>query len=196
RQFQDGSVQQGGTLRYSNISQQFSDPDNDRLRITASSNAPHFATVRVSGDQLIVTGVQAFTSGAVTITVTATDPGGLSARTTFAVRVTAAPRQWGYYAIFPSNCSGNGQHGWSMNSGYSDQASASNARNSVCSSRGGCPTGQAFQNICVGVAVWDGCGYAVRSARSATSAQNAALAQCRRDGGTNCRSGARCAGNP
>ena len=194
--FQDGSVQQGGKLTYSNISSQFSDPDGDRLRITASSNATRYATVRVSGDQMIVTGVQAFTSGAVTITVTATDPGGLFARTKFSVQVTAAPRQWGYYAIFPSNCTGNGQHGWSLGSGYSDQNSAGNAIRSVCNSRGGCPTNRTFRNTCVGVATWDGCGYAVEWASSAASAQNLALAECRLDRGTDCKSAARCAGNP
>ena len=194
--FQDGSVQQGGKLTYSNISSQFSDPDGDRLRITASSNATRFATVRVSGDQMIVTGVQAFTSGAVTITVTATDPGGLFARTEFSVQVTAAPRQWGYYAIYPSKCTGNTRRGFVYHSGYSDQASASNALSSACNSRGGCPTGDTFRNSCVGVAVSSGCGYNVRWASSAASAQNSALAACRSRGGTNCASGARCAGNP
>ena len=192
----DGTVQQGDTLRYRRISQAFSDPDGDRLRITASSNATRFATARVSGDDLIITGVQAFTTGAVTITVTATDPGGLTARATFAVRVTAAPRQWGYYAIFPSNCTGNGRYGLSYNSGYPDQASANDALRSVCNSRGRCPTGDTFQNTCVGVAVWDGCGYAVRFASSAASARNSASAACRSDRGTNCQSAARCAGNP
>ena len=194
----DSSVQQGSTVTYRNLSRLFSDPDNDNLRITASSNAPHLATADVSGDSLIVTGVQAFTSGAVTITVTATDPGGLTARTTFAVRVTAAPRQWGYYAIYPSNCTGNGVHGWDWDNGYSDEASANNAARSACNRLGGCPTVRSFANTCVGLATWGGCSYAVRWANSAASARNLAVAQCQRSGGgTECRSaGGLCAGNP
>ena len=193
--FQDGSVQQGSTLRYDNISRQFSDPDNDRLRITASSNARSFATASVSGDSLIITGVQAFTTGSVTITVTATDPGGLTARATFAVRVTAAPRQWGYYAIYPSNCTGNGRYGFSWNRAYADEASASNAIRSACNTNGGCPNADTFRNLCVGIAVGDRCSYAVRSANNATSAANAALVACRNAGLTNCQSRSLCAGN-
>lgn len=194
--FRDGSIQQGGTLTYSNISDQFSDPDGDRLRITASSSSPTHATVRVSGDQLIVTGEQAFTSGSVTITVTATDPGGLMASTRFAVRVTAAPAQWGYIAIIGSSCSGNGRYGWSINSGYPDQASAINAANSACSSGGGCDATRTFRNSCVGVATSERCGYWFDFANTAASAESTQLAQCQRSTGTNCRSGSRCAGTP
>ena len=188
-----------GQSRTIGVSNRFSDPDGDRLTYSASSSAPNFVRASISGSTLTITAVQAFTTGAARITVTATDPGGLTASTTFAVRatVTAAPRrQWGYYAIFPSNCTGNGRYGLSYNSGYPDQASANDALRSVCNSRGRCPTGDTFQNTCVGVAVWDGCGYAVRFASSAASARNSASAACRSDRGTNCQSAARCAGNP
>ncbi len=103
---------------------------------------------------------------------------------------------WGYYAIIGSSCTGNGRRGWSLNSGYSDQASANSVFRSVCSSRGGCPTGDTFQNDCVGVATSDRCGYAVRWGSSEASAQNLALTACRNNGGSNCESAARCAGNP
>ena len=103
--FEDGTVQQGGTLRYS-VSRRFSDPDGDRLSISARSSQPNFATARVAGTELIITGVQGFTSGAVTITVTARDPGGLSVSQSFAVRVTGQSDLWGAIAIGPlfNNC--------------------------------------------------------------------------------------------
>ncbi len=124
--FSDATVQQGKETTYSNVSRSFSDPDDDRLTITATSSHPSFATARISGDTLYVRGVQAFTSGSgpVRITVTATDPDGRYASTSFDVRVTAAPRQWGYYAITGSSCTGR-RRGWSLNNGYSDQASVS-----------------------------------------------------------------------
>ena len=190
--FRDTTIQQGETTRYQ-TSNVFHDPDGDRLNITARSNTS-YVTAAVSGGQLVITGVQSII-GAATITVSATDPGGLTASTTFTVRVTAAPRQWGYYAVTGSNCQ-NGRRGWSLNSGYSDQASANSALRSVCNSAGGCPTGDTFRNQCAGVAVSDRCGYAVEFARSEASAQNAALAECRRRRGTNCRAEAICAGNP
>ena len=89
RTFNDVTIPQGHTLTWSNVSGSFSDPDGDRLKITAQSNHP-YATARISGDDLIVKGVTAFTDGAVTITVTATDPGGLSVSQRFAVRVTGS----------------------------------------------------------------------------------------------------------
>ena len=191
--FQDATLQQGQSTRYS-TSNVFQDPDGDRLNITARSNTS-YVTASVTGGSLVITGVQAIT-GAATITVTATDPGGLSASTRFSVRVTAAPRQWGYYAIAGSSCTGNGRYGWSLNSGYSDEASAASALRSACNSGGGCPTGDTFRNSCVGVAVSQGCGYSVRSASSAASARNAAVAALRNQGATGIASVGRCAGSP
>ena len=54
----------------------FSDPDGDALTYAAVSSAPGVATVAVSGADVTVTGVSA---GTAMVTVTATDPGGLSA---------------------------------------------------------------------------------------------------------------------
>ena len=62
----------------------FSDPDNDNLVYAASSLRPFAATVGVSGSDVLVTGRDIAET---TITVTATDPGGLSATQRFEVWV-------------------------------------------------------------------------------------------------------------
>ena len=69
----------------------FTDPDNDDLDYAASSSNPAVATasVSVSGARVIVTGEGA---GGATITVAATDPGGLSARQRFEVVVVQSNR--------------------------------------------------------------------------------------------------------
>jgi len=72
------------------LTNHFSDSDSDTLTFSASSNAMSYVTARVSGSQLTVTGVRGFTSDAATITVTARDPGGLSAQLVFAVTVSGS----------------------------------------------------------------------------------------------------------
>ena len=62
----------------------FSDPDGDDLTYAATSSSPGVATVAVTGATALVAGVA---QGAATVTVTASDPGGLSASQTFAVTV-------------------------------------------------------------------------------------------------------------
>ena len=75
------------------VSQFFSDPDGDTLIYTAESSDTAVVTARVSGDTLIVTAV---VQGTATITVTATDPGGLSAvQTASATVVNRAPEAVG-----------------------------------------------------------------------------------------------------
>ena len=71
------------------ISGAFSDPDGDALRYVATSDASSVATASVSGSDLKVIGEA---PGSATITVTATDPGGLSATQTFEVTVNSANR--------------------------------------------------------------------------------------------------------
>ena len=58
------------------VSGHFSDPDGDPLTYGAESSDTAVATARVSGDTVVVLAVA---EGTATITVTATDPGGLSA---------------------------------------------------------------------------------------------------------------------
>lgn len=62
----------------------FMDPDGDRLNYSAESSDEAVATVSLSGTNLTVTGVKV---GMATISVTATDPDGLSAMTMFQAEV-------------------------------------------------------------------------------------------------------------
>ena len=63
----------------------FTDPDGDDLTFSAESSDPSIASERVSGSTLIVTAQSV--GGPITITVTATDPEGLSASGSFQVVV-------------------------------------------------------------------------------------------------------------
>ena len=66
------------------VASAFGDPDGDALTYSAASSAPGVASVTVSGAEVTVTGVSA---GTTSVTVTASDAGGLSARQTFEVTV-------------------------------------------------------------------------------------------------------------
>ena len=68
------------------LSSYFRDPDDDELQYEVTNETPAVASATVSEDRLIVT---AGTGGATTITVTAADPEGLSARLSFPVSVRA-----------------------------------------------------------------------------------------------------------
>ena len=62
----------------------FSDPDGDLLSYTAESSDTGVVTATVSGDTVVVVAV---TKGSATVTVTSSDPGGLTARQSFAATV-------------------------------------------------------------------------------------------------------------
>jgi len=62
----------------------FSDPDEDSLNYTAESSDTGVVTATVSGDTVLVVAVA---RGNATVTVTASDPGGLTARQSFAATV-------------------------------------------------------------------------------------------------------------
>ena len=66
------------------LDEYFSDPDGDALSYTAETANADVATVSVSGDRASVTGVS---RGTTTITVTASDPDGLTAEQSFAAEV-------------------------------------------------------------------------------------------------------------
>ncbi|MCZ0933709.1 MAG: Ig-like domain-containing protein [Gemmatimonadetes bacterium] len=66
------------------VTSYFSDPDGDALRYTAASSNADAVSVGVSGSSLMLTGVA---DGRATVTVTATDPGGLAATQSVGVRV-------------------------------------------------------------------------------------------------------------
>ena len=71
------------------VSRSFVDPDDDPLTFAVSSSAPKVVTAVAAGARVTLTAVAA---GAATVTVTATDPGGLSASQSFTVTVSAANR--------------------------------------------------------------------------------------------------------
>ncbi|MYH49767.1 MAG: hypothetical protein F4151_09645, partial [Gammaproteobacteria bacterium] len=69
------------------VSPFFDDPDGEALSYTAASSNRGVATAAVAGATVTLTGV---TVGTASITVTATDPGGLTAQQRFSVTVRAA----------------------------------------------------------------------------------------------------------
>ncbi len=71
-----------------NVSNVFTDADNDQLTITASSSNENVVTVAVNGNNLTITEVGA---GSATITVTANDGNEGTVSTTFTVTVNATP---------------------------------------------------------------------------------------------------------
>ena len=79
----DRTITAGGTSTV-NASSYFRDPDGDRLTYTARSSRTGTATVGVSGSEVTITAVA---QGRVTVRITATDPGGLSAEQSFTVTV-------------------------------------------------------------------------------------------------------------
>jgi len=80
----DRSVNVGDNVSVNDVSPYFSDPDGDILTYTATSSNTGLATASVSGSAVTVNGVA---EGSATITVTATDPGGLSATQSFDVTI-------------------------------------------------------------------------------------------------------------
>ena len=82
----DQSVEEGAEVTV-DVSGAFSDPDEDALSYEATSDAPGMATVSVAGSDVTVSGEAA---GTATVTVSAADPGGLSANQTFEVTVSSA----------------------------------------------------------------------------------------------------------
>ena len=72
------------------VGNSFSDPDGDTLTYTAASSDAAKAAVTVAGSTVLIAPLAA---GTTTITVTATDPGGLAAIQTFSVAVDGAPNR-------------------------------------------------------------------------------------------------------
>ncbi len=80
---EDQSVSSGDTMSL-DLSGYFSDPDGDALIYAASSSDGGVATAEVDGEELVLAGAG---PGEATISVSATDPGGLFAEQTFTVSV-------------------------------------------------------------------------------------------------------------
>ncbi len=79
------TVDVGATVT-TDVASNFSDPDGDALTYSAATSDGGVATATVSGSVVSTTGVAA---GSATVTITARDPGGLSATQTMAVTVNA-----------------------------------------------------------------------------------------------------------
>ena len=77
----------------------FSDPDGDALTYAAESGNTGVLTVGIAGSSLTLTAVAA---GTATVTVTAGDPGGLSAAATFEVSVSTPPGGFRIDLVFAS----------------------------------------------------------------------------------------------
>ena len=82
------NLEPGRTMTFG-VASYFRDPDGDGLTYAAASSAPAVVSVAQSGTSLTMTGVA---SGSATITVTARDPGGLTAAQSFAATVTSSNR--------------------------------------------------------------------------------------------------------
>ena len=79
-----GQTVHSGEMVGVDVSSSFSDPDGDSLTFEAVSSDPATAGVAVYGDTVAISGVA---RGEATITVTASDPGGLTATQVFQVVV-------------------------------------------------------------------------------------------------------------
>lgn len=85
----DQTVNTGETLDV-DISPHFDDPDGDALTYDAVSADPGIVAVTPDGATVTISGV---TRGEATVTVAASDPGGLQAQSSFHVTVTGAPNE-------------------------------------------------------------------------------------------------------
>ena len=83
---QDRSIEPGRTATV-DVSSYFQDPDGDALVYAASSSDAGVATARTAGSDLLI---DAIAEGTATVTVTATDPGNLSATQAFDVTVSGS----------------------------------------------------------------------------------------------------------
>ena len=89
----------GGSWTFNNTSSRFSDPDGDRLTITAQPVGVNssYVTATLSGEQLVIRAVRELPSDVIfletSVRVTARDPGGLTASQTFTVTVRASRTQ-------------------------------------------------------------------------------------------------------
>ena len=77
-----------GSSSVVDISDYFTDPDGDSLTFSATVSDSHVATISVAGSSLRITGLAL---GTTTVTVTATDPDGLTATQPFALTIRTQP---------------------------------------------------------------------------------------------------------
>ena len=91
----DRTVEAGEEFSIDDVDPYFTDPDGDELEYSAASSNEAIVTVELTGSRLDVKGHD---EGEATITVTATDPGGLTATQEFDVEVQGPPNRAPYVA--------------------------------------------------------------------------------------------------
>lgn len=91
----DIDVRVGDTIRVS-LGSRFADPDGDALTYAASSSDTAFVSAAVLGEALLLSGLR---KGQATITVSASDPAGLSAALSFRATVAGGPGDPGSFQI-------------------------------------------------------------------------------------------------
>ena len=84
------TLSHGGNAATVDLSGYFSDPDNDKLTYTAVSSDTSKVTASLSGATLTIAISAVTAAGQTTVTVTASDPGGLTATQTISVTVNPA----------------------------------------------------------------------------------------------------------
>lgn len=92
----DQTVAVGDSV-WMDVSYYFGDPDGDELTYSAATSAAAVAAAAISGSTVTISGVA---KGAANLTVTARDPGGLSAQAPFTVTVVADPEREALVALY------------------------------------------------------------------------------------------------
>ncbi len=195
--FHDVTSMTVGDRRTVDVSRNFSDPDGDRLTYSVRSSASHVRAA-MSGSTLTFTAEQAFSRGAVRITVTARDPHGETAEVSFQVLSVSAParRYYGALAVSWDGCGGC-KFGWV---GLTNRTRVETLALDECRRQGGrsCQVIEEFGSAygrneqCIALAYGERrsgntkhCRIRQGTASSLSAAQSVALADCR-SGGFSC----------
>ena len=106
-----------GSSSVVDISDYFMDPDGDSLTFSATVSDSHVATISVAGSSLRITGLAL---GTTTVTVTATDPDGLTANQPFALTIRTQPSVDRHRLVALYEATGGAE--WTTNTGWMSHA--------------------------------------------------------------------------
>lgn len=198
----NGPVGSTWTYTRTQLEAAFSDPDGDTLTYSESSNLWSVASATISSNGLRIT---ANAAGTATISVTATDPGGLSATWRINVTVTrAASRNYGASSVDLSDCRRNADGlAVGLTSNYTSSAAARSRAIDLCVDSGGERSecrhyvndfGSAYGagSECIAIAFGRDpsgtgtCGTHHGHGSTENAAQSAALSNCRGAGRSSC----------